>query len=463
MWNVDKDPLLSSTFGSVTLLDCAPDMDVLADRLLAATRVVPRLRQRVVPVLGRLAPPLWQYDPDFDLDWHLRRVALPGPGSLTQLHDLAAAIVADAFDRSRPLWQFWIVEGLADGRTALVQKMHHTITDGEGGIRMSMTFIDTSRHPAQPPAGASHTVTGGPSGGVRTASVSGTSLAQAARTAAGHGLRRGAGMVGRSVGMATNLVRSPHTAITAPVRQARAVRSALSQVTVSPRPHSPLWTQRSLARSFSTLDVDLPTSLRAARVLGGSLNDLFVTAVAGAVGAYHRQQGAPVASMRMAMPVSTRHGRRGGGNAFVPTRVLVPTGAASPRERFAEVHAALDVTKREPMLGMVEGVAGAVNLLPTSVVVRLVRQQVSAVDFTTSNVRAAPFPLYMAGARVEETYPLGPLVGTSFNVTLMSYEDTANIGLHVDTAAVGDPELLRACIIAEFARLLAHANSNEDA
>src|SRR5690242_6643104 len=145
MWNVEKDPFLSSTFGSVTVLDRPADIDRLRRRLLLMVQRIPKLHQRVVPALGRFAPPEWHDDPDFDIDFHLRHVALPAPGTDRQLLDLASQIVQDPFDRTRPLWEFVLIDGLEGGRAAMVQKMHHTITDGEGGIRMSEQFIDVVR------------------------------------------------------------------------------------------------------------------------------------------------------------------------------------------------------------------------------------------------------------------------------------------------------------------------------
>ncbi len=157
MWNLEKDPHLSSTFANVTIFDVPPDIDRLRTRLVAATQAVPRLRQRVVAALGRLAPPEWREDPDFDIDFHLRRVALPAPGTEEQLFELAAGIALAPFDRTRPLWEFTVVDGLDGGRGAMVQKMHHTITDGEGGVRMSVQFIDLERNPPEPPAMATRT------------------------------------------------------------------------------------------------------------------------------------------------------------------------------------------------------------------------------------------------------------------------------------------------------------------
>lgn len=445
MWNVDKDPFLSSTFGSLTIFDRAPDAVRLANRLRFTVHRVPRLRQRVAPVFGRLAPPVWQDDPEFDLDFHLRRVALPSPGTLRQLFDLATSIVADPFDRTRPLWEFVVVEGLEGGRAAMVQKMHHTITDGEGGIRMSEQFVDIERFAVDPPVPDEPLADRQPTGSVLDAAID----------AVGHGVRRGAGIAGRVLSGGAASLRRPERIPRLGVEAVDLGRSAVRQLTITDHAHSPLWSTRTLQRRLDVLDVPFDEARRASKALEGSLNDFFVTGVAGAAGDYHRRLGAPVDSLRMAMPVSTRSDRSAGGNAFVPTRVLVPTGPLAAPERFALVHDALSRTKGERVIGAVGAMAGVVNLLPTSVVVRMARQQVETVDFTTSNVRAAPFDLFIAGAHILANYPLGPLGGTACNVTMMSYRDQLNMGVHTDAGAVSEPDLLRECLVDGFAELLA--------
>ena len=145
MWNLEKDPALASTFANVTILDQQPDIDRLRATMEHAVRVVPRLRQRVVPAFGRLAPPEWQDDAEFDIDYHIRHIGVPEPATERALFDLAAALAAQPLERTRPLWEFTIIDGLEGGRAAVFQKIHHTITDGEGGVRMSAEFIDFSR------------------------------------------------------------------------------------------------------------------------------------------------------------------------------------------------------------------------------------------------------------------------------------------------------------------------------
>ena len=155
------------------------------------------------------------------------------------------------------------------------------------------------------------------------------------------------------------------------------------------------------------------------------------------------------------MPVSTRKDSSAGGNAFTPARVLVSAGIEDPVARFSVIREELAAVRHERALGATDGLAGFANLLPTSAVVRAARQQVETVDFAASNVRGAPFPLYIAGARMEGNFPIGPTGGTAWNLTLMSYDGSLDMGLNVDAGAVSDPEALRDAIAAEFAALLA--------
>jgi WS/DGAT/MGAT family acyltransferase len=443
MWNLEKDPHLSSSIANVTLLDQAPDLERLRSRLERASVQVPRLRQRVVPALGRLAPPEWRDEPDFDLDYHIRTAAVPKPGTMRQLLDLTATFVGTPFDRTRPLWEFLIVEGLEDGRAAMVQKLHHAIADGEGSIRMSEQFIDIERDATEPIA---------PERAV-PAPIE-TNLVETTVDTLTHQLRRGLGIARRTAEGGLGLLREPARVVGLAGELAELGQSAMRQVVVSDPARSPVWTQRSLRRRIEVLQVPMDEAKAAAKELGGSLNDFFVTGAAGGAGAYHRKVGEPVPELRISMPVSTRKDSSAGGNAFTPTRVLVPVDIEDPAERFAAVRARLDTTKREKAMGLVSSVAGVANLLPTSVSVRFARQQVETVDFTTSNVRGAPFPLYIAGARILANYPVGPCAGTAWNLTLMSYDGHLDMGLNCDAGAVDDPELLRDLIAEEYEKLL---------
>jgi WS/DGAT/MGAT family acyltransferase len=445
MWNLEKDPHLSASIANVTVLDQPPDRERLRSRIEHAVVMVPRLRQRVVPALGRLAPPEWRTDPDFDLGYHLRWTALPAPGTMRQLLDLAASIANDPFDRTRPLWEFVVVEGLEDGRAAMIQKLHHAITDGEGGIRMSEQFIDLARDATEPIA---------PRRTPPPEPVEGSLVDTTVETLT-HNLRRGLGMARRGVEATVDTVQHPGRIAAIGGDGLELAQSAVRQVLVTDHARSPLWTQRSLRRQIEVLQVPFDEAKAAAKALGGSLNDLFVTAAAAGAGAVHRAAGTPVDELRISMPVSTRRDGSAGGNAFTPTRVLVPADIDDPRAHFAAVRDRLGVTKGERALSLVGGIAGVANLLPTSMMVRLARQQVETIDFAVSNVRGAPFPLFIAGARVEATYPVGPTAGTAWNLTLMSYDGMLDMGLNADLGAVADPAELRDAIEVGFSALLA--------
>ncbi|QXC61477.1 DUF1298 domain-containing protein [Aquihabitans sp. G128] len=445
MWSLEADPHLSSTFANLTLFDRSPDHDRLRRRLWRASRRVPRLRRRAVPGVGLLTP-TWEDDPHFDLDHHLRRLTLPAGSTDADARRVATELAAQPFDRDRPLWEFTVLDGLPDGRAAMVQKMHHTITDGEGGIRMSIEFIDLERDAPEP-----EPVDDGPPPAPLRSRLATTIDALADLT------RRNAEATRGLVDRATDLVRDPaHLASTLaalPAESAATARSLVRQLGVVDSHRSPLWTERSLGRALETFEVPLDEVKAAATRLGGSVNDLFVAAAVGGAGTYHHDRGFGVDELRMSMPVSTRTSKAPGGNSFTPTRVLVPV-VADPRARFAAIHDRLAVTKSERAMALTGSLAGLVNLLPHPLVVRLARQQVMTVDFATSNVRAAPFDLYIAGGLMEANYPLGPVAGTAWNLTTMSYRGVLDLGLQVDTAAVAEPAALAADIEAAFRELL---------
>jgi WS/DGAT/MGAT family acyltransferase len=273
--------------------------------------------------------------------------------------------------------------------------------------------------------------------------------------AVGHNVRRGLGVLQRATAGAAGIVTRPsHTAKLA-TDTVETARSLVRQLAVVQPSRSPLWTgRRSLTRRFETLTVNLDDAKRAAKGLGGTVNDLFVTALAGGAAAYHRAKGAEVDELRMTMPVNVRDDKSAGGNAFSPARLLIPAGIDDPATRFAAVHERLGVAKTERALGLFGSLAGIMNSLPTSVLTRVARQQAETVDFAASNVRAADFDLYIAGAAIEANHPMGPTAGTAFNATVMSYKNRLDVGLNIDTAAVDDPELLRACIEESFAELI---------
>jgi hypothetical protein len=234
-------------------------------------------------------------------------------------------------------------------------------------------------------------------------------------------------------------------------------RSVVDQFSGGTTALSPLWAKRTLRRRLDAVDVPFATMRDTAHALDGSVNDVFVTALTGAIGTLHRDAGRPVDTLRMAMPISTRGQGGDAGNAFVPARVLVPIGETDPRRRFATVHEVLNEGRRQRALGLAGQMAMVANLLPTPIVTRVFRDQARAVDFAASNVRGAAVPLWLGGARVRADYPIGPLVATALNVSLLSYDGICHLGVHSDAGAVDDPERLVELIELAFDELFAAA------
>jgi hypothetical protein len=192
----------------------------------------------------------------------------------------------------------------------------------------------------------------------------------------------------------------------------------------------------------------------AAKRLGGTLNIAFLTAAAEAAGRYHQRMDSPVEELRASMAISTRS-ESSGSNAFSLARLLVPTGEMPIAERFGWILAAAGAARESSTTASLETLASLAATLPTSLITRLARQQSQTVDFATSNVRGSSAPLYVAGSEVLENYAVGPLGGVAYNVTLLSYNHSLDMGVNIDTAAVEDPELLRQCLQEAFAALIA--------
>ena len=390
-------------------------------------------------------------DPDFDLDHHLRWVDLGGDADDRTLYDLASTLMRQPFDRERPLWEFVTIEGLQDGRAAMLQRLHHTITDGEGGIRLSVQFLDFEREPdpaprsdARPPRGAGDTAEGS------AGESRGESLDEQRDDEHVGFWSRSTSLLGGAaarVGSGAAALPRKGTELTA------VARSTLRQVTVGSH-RSPLWRERSLERRLDTAVLSLEDVRAAAHQLGGSVNDLFMTGAATAAGRVHVAAGMPVDELRVSMPISTRHDRSVGGNAFSPTQTLVPTGDMDAVERFARIHQILTAVKTERVVDALEGAANAAAMLPSAALVRTGQHLAGSVDFVCSNVRAAPFDLFIGGGFMQANYPLGPLAGTAFNLTTMSYRGWLFLGLVTDPAAVQDPQGLLEELRSSYAELL---------
>ena len=449
MWRLEKDPYLASTFANITILDRPPDMDLLYARMERTSMLFPRLRRRVQLPPGNIGNPTWVDDPGFDIRHHVRQMALPAPGTMRQLQDLVTLLIADPFDRSRPLWQFIVIDGLEGGRSAMVLKLHHTVTDGEGGVELSLQYLDLEREPGPLPPVDPEVV---------------NSFAETKEPDATDALR---GAMNDSLRIPIAVLKQVRDVLANPSvlgeigsSTSATVRSLMAQLSETDSARSPLWTERSLRRRLEVARVPYAEMRTVSKMLGGTLNTAFVTAAAHAAGRYHDQMGAPVESLRASMAVSTRTAGTEG-NAFSLVRMLVPTSDMPVTDRFEAINEILVAARSGGASAALHAIATVSTVMHTSVLTRLARAQAETVDFATSNVRGAGVPLYVAGAKLLANYPIGPLAGVAFNMTLLSYLGGLDVGINIDEAAVESPELLRESLQMAFDEMVALAPAVE--
>lgn len=438
--SMERDPLLRSTIVAVSVFDRAPDWDVLVERIDRATRLAPTFRQKLEPTPLGLAPPRWVDDPDFSLDFHLRRVEAPHPKHLSTVFEIARNAGMAAFDPARPRWEFTLVEGLTGGRAALVMKVHHALTDGIGGIQLAAHVVDLQREPAdlgpmppEPTAAARH-----PLDAWRTAITFDLARAlDATRT-------RLASLPGDAV----RVVRDPVGTVTDAAATAASLARFVRPITTT---LSPVMVSRRLQWHFATLDVPLEPLKRAGRHADGTLNDAFLGGVAGGLRRYHAAHDAEVPTLRLTMPISIRHeDDPEGGNRITLVRFEVPVGIEDPVERMHEIDRIGNALRHERALPWSDAVAGVLNLLPGSITGGMLKH----VDFLASNVPGFADPVYVGGAEVVGFYPFGPTLGSAANLTLMSYRGTCHIGVNTDVGAVPDPEVFLECLRQGFEEVL---------
>jgi diacylglycerol O-acyltransferase / wax synthase len=439
-WNMEHDPGLRSTIVAVTWLDAMPDVDVLTARLERATRLAPRFRQRPVASPASLSTPQW-VDCEFDLSMHLRRIGAPAPRTPDTVVEFARREAMTGFDASRPLWSLTLVEGLEGDRAALVMKVHHSLTDGIGGMQLAMLVFESTPDPEPveevpvPP----------------TAPVpSGVGLAS---SAVGHTFHRVVGSVRTGIGdvvpVARTVVRHPFRSVLDVVATASSLGRFVAPVSDT---LSPVMTARSLDRHLDLFEVGLEDLKRAGGVVGGTLNDAFVASITGGLRRYHELHGAPVSELRVTMPISLRHeDDPEGGNRITLERFTVPVGETDPGTRVRLTGWRCRAARYEEALPLSDSVAGLLNLLPSGVIGSMLKH----VDFLASNVPGVRFPIYLAGAPVSGYYAFGPTTGAAVNVTLVTYRDTCCVGCTIDTAAVPDPDKLIACLRDGFDEVLA--------
>jgi WS/DGAT/MGAT family acyltransferase len=445
MWTIEKDPLLRSTITAVAVLDRSPDRQVLRDAFDRASRVVPRLRQRVIGNAYSLAPPRWEIDPNFDLDFHVRWTKAAGDGSLRDLLDAAEPVAMQGFDRARPLWEVVVVDGLAEGRAGIVLKLHHSITDGVGAIKIAMHLFDVERDawrskgeaPAPPPV---HVL------GPWSRLLDGVA----------HERRRQLGVAKRSLATVAGVAARATRDLPGSLRRAAETTASVGRLLApATEPLSPIMRDRSLSARFDTITVPLDELRAASKRADGKLNDAFVAAVLGGLRRYHDHHGVEVPALRMTMPINLRNEATSdqAGNQFAPARFAVPLDVDDPIERMGVVRDLVRRQRSEPALAMAEPLASVLFRLPASVSTAVFGSLLRGSDFITSNVPGVPIPVFLAGARVESQFAFSPMSGAATNITLVSYTDAVHIGVNRDPAAIPDGDVFHACLEDGFAEI----------
>jgi WS/DGAT/MGAT family acyltransferase len=440
-WYMERDPILRSTVVAVAWLERSPDWQVLTDKLDQATRLIPMFRQRVLEPPGRIASPRWTFDDGFDLSWHLRRIDAPAPHTPATVIEFARQAAMTAFDRSRPLWEFTLIEHLAGGRAALVMKLHHSLTDGLGGMQLALLLFDTTREPVR-----SETMPEAPLGEhLDTSALIRESVAASMTRASGIAGDVAWGVLPSAIRAASQPLRTLESALAT----ARSIGRTVAPVRVT---LSPIMTERGLGRHLDMVEVGLADLKRAAAAAGGSVNDGFMAAATGGLRRYHERHGAPVDSLRVTLPISIRTAADPmGGNRITLIRFPVLVSEADPAARIPAMGRMCRAARDERSLEFTNAIAGALNLLPHGVVGSMLKH----VDFLASDVPGFPFPVYLGGARMERYSPFGPTIGASVNMTLLSYDGTCCVGVTVDTAAVPDHDVFLQCLREGFDEVLA--------
>ncbi|HEX6419564.1 MAG TPA: wax ester/triacylglycerol synthase family O-acyltransferase [Acidimicrobiales bacterium] len=394
--------------------------DFIARRLIAHAA----FRRRVVEVPFKLNHPLWVEDPDLDLDYHVRRHALPAPGGPRELTDLVAAIVGRPLDRSRPLWEVHVVEGLHDGNVALLGKIHHAAVDGVSGAELFVHLFDLTPEPAGDAGGGSVVPPVAPERVPSDVEMVGHALLSQARRSVALPF-----LVGRTVLTATHLVRrhrDPDTVVGAvPLRAPRTPWSAAIT------PH----------RSVAFARVSLADVKRIRAAFGVKVNDVVLAVVAGAVRRYLIDRAALPAEPLVAMcPVSVRTEDERGrpDNRVSGMFVHLRTDVGDAVERLRAIARATRGAKDDHhaigarfLQNWAEHAAPSTFALAARVYSRLnvADHHRPIYNLVVSNVPGPDFPLYLDGARLVAAYPMGPISeGAGLNVTVLSYMDTMDIG-----------------------------------
>ena len=436
--------------GGLTLVEGPPpSMDEFLEQIRRRLHLVPRYRHKLASTARDSGRPVWVDDPSFNLEYHIRHTALPTPGRWEQLCALTARIFSQQLDRSKPLWEMWLIEGLEDNRFALITKTHHALVDGIAGVDLATVLFDLSPDP--PPIrhsgrawqphrepGTAELVASGLRGAVRA----GFALAEGAIDALAH----------------------PEHAL-ARAREAAEGIGEIVWAGLNPAPETPLNVPIGPHRRFFGIASRLDDFKTVKNAFGGTVNDVVLAVVTGALRTFLISRGRPTegVEMRALVPVSVRVEDDQGGNRLVVMRGPLPVYIADPVQRLRFVSQAMDGLKESKQALGAEVIAGAQNFAPPTILAQASRLNFSTRLFNliVTNVPGPQFPLYVLGREMLEAYPIAFLPENhALAIGIMSYNGQMNFGLLGDFDALPDMGAISANIEQELATLVSLARES---
>jgi diacylglycerol O-acyltransferase / wax synthase len=435
--------------GGVTIVEGPPPtMDEFLEQIRMRLHLVPRYRQKLAHTALDSGRPVWIDDPSFNLEYHIRHTALPAPGRWEQLQDLTARIFSQQLDRSKPLWEMWLIEGLEDDRFALITKTHHSLIDGIAGVDLATVLFDLSPDPPpvtnsgrpwqpHPEPGTVQLVAAGVTGAMRA----GVALAEGAIDALAH----------------------PERAL-ARAREAAEGVGEIIWAGLNPAPETPLNVPIGPHRRFIGVKCRLQDFKTVKDAFGGTVNDVVLAVVAGAMRSFLISRGRRTegVEMRALVPVSVRtEGERlGVGNRLVVMRGPLPVYIADPLNRLRFVSQAMDGLKESKQALGAEVIAGAQNFAPPTILAQASRLNFSTRLFNliVTNVPGPQFPLYVLGREMLQAIPVAFLPENhALAIAIMSYNGQMNFGLLGDFDALPDIDAIGETIAEELAYLVSVA------
>ena len=446
-----EGPTAHMHVGAVMIFEgTAPDYERLADHVRSRLHLVPRFRQKLAFPPVETGRPLWIDDASFNLEYHVRDTALPAPGSEAQLRALAARVHSQALDRSKPLWEMWLVHGLEGGRFALITKTHHALVDGVSGVDLATVLFDLTPEPA-PVAHPDRAWTPQPTP---------SRVDMAAR-----GVR---GLVSLPFGTAARVVAAagrPGEAL----QETREALEGLGEVVwagMNPAPETPLNVEIGPHRRLVWVRQELADFKRVKNALGGTVNDVVLATVAGALQKWLRSRGVRTEGLelRALVPVSIRGREEHNelGNRIAAMRGPLPVYVEDPVARLQVVRQAMDGLKDSKQALGAEVLAGVQALAPPTIFAQASRLNFSTRLFNllVTNVPGPQLPLYVLGRRLEDLFPVAFLPKRhALAVAIMSYDGGMDFGLLGDYDAMPDLERIGELLDESLQELLAAADA----